>query len=154
MSKFSNADECIKEMDVQFKGTSESAFEGLKAVGQSIVSGAQKNLKKNKTTAFGQLSASGSTYADSVSKTVEAGFTARHAPFVEFGRKSGRMPKIEVLKAWVRRKLRVKEKEVNSVTFAVARKIAREGTRAQPFLRPAYEDVQKKIESIMKKYAK
>ena len=170
---YSNIDECEKQMAVGFATFSTKGFNAMKKVALEILSNAQKNLKKNKTTAFGQLSASGSVYADKVTREVDVGFTAVHAPFVEFGRKAGRMPPLKPLEAWVRRKIRVVSKtktgkvrtnkngevamrktkegdEIESIALAIARKIKHHGTKAQPFLRPAYEAASKKIEEIMK----
>lgn len=154
MSATTNISECIQQMDAGFDLTEKQAFLGLKAVAQKILSESQKEIKKQKITAFGQLINSGSVLAQS--ETVDVGFTATHAPFVEYGRKAGRMPRIEVqgLRAWVHRKLRIPEKELDSVTWAVARKIAREGTKPQPFLMPAYEKVKGMIPEIMKKFVK
>ena len=44
------------------------------------------------------------------------------------GRKPGKFPPMEPIRAWVRRKLNVEESEVDGVAFVIARKIAREGT--------------------------
>lgn len=154
MSATTNISECIQEMNVGFDATEKQAFAGLKSVAQRILSEAQKSIKKQRITAFGQLINSGSVIVEG--DKVDVGFTAQHAPFVEYGRKAGRMPKIEVqgLRAWVHRKLRIPEKELDVVTFAVARKIAREGTKPQPFLMPAYEKVKEMIPEIMKKFVK
>ena len=57
-----------------------------------------------------------------------------YAPFVEKGRKPGRMPPIEPLRLWSARKLGDPD-----AAFLVARKIAAKGTPAQPFLEPAHD---------------
>lgn len=152
MSATANISECIQEMNVGFDATEKQALRGLKAVAQRILSEAQQSIKKQRITAFGQLINSGSVIVEG--DKVDVGFTAKHAPFVEYGRKAGRMPPIQIIKAWARRKLRVSEKEADSVAFSVARKIAREGTKAQPFLMPAYEKAKSMIPEIMKKFVK
>ena len=44
------------------------------------------------------------------------------------GRKPGKFPPVQALRDWVRAKLKVDEKKVNSVAYLVGRKIARHGT--------------------------
>lgn len=56
---------------------------------------------------------------------------------IERGQEPGRWPDLEILKGWVRRKLGVKGSRLRGVTFLVARKIYRKGTKAQPFFEPA-----------------
>jgi len=142
----------MQQMNLGFDATEKQAFAGLKAVASKILAEAKRTIKAKKITAFGQLTNSGSVIVNG--DTVDIGFTAIHAPFVEYGRKAGRMPPIQIIKAWARRKLRVSEKEADSVAFSVARKIAMEGTKAQPFLMPAYEKVKSMIPEIMKKFVK
>ena len=87
------------------------------------------------------------------------GPSTRYGWFVEFGRRPGRMPPVDALIGWVRRhwnpgfigpiprgQLRprraagrnVSRNAIRSRAFALARKIAREGVRAQPFMVPAF----------------
>lgn len=49
--------------------------------------------------------------------------------FLEFGRRPGTMPPLDVIEAWVRRKLNVEDKDVRSVAFLIARKIKEKGTQ-------------------------
>ena len=154
MSAETNISECVQQMNVGFDATEKQTFAGLKSVASKILAEAKRTIKDKKITASGQLWESGSVIVQG--DTVDIGFTADHAPLVEYGRKAGTFKKSEMpsLKAWVRRKLRVKEKELDGVTFLVARKIKREGTKAQPFLMPAYEKVKAMIPEIMKKFVK
>lgn len=151
-----NINEAMKQMDVGFSATKSEVFSGMKDAGAKILALAKMTLKKEKITTFGQLTNSGSTFADKETGIVDVGFTAEHAPFVEFGRKAGAYRKSESgnLRAWVRRKLGVSEERLESVTFLVGRKIRREGTKAQPFLLPAYKEIEGKIEEIIKKHVK
>ena len=50
-----------------------------------------------------------------------------YAPVVEYGRKPGKFPPVDVIKKWVIRKLQVPEEEVDSVAFLVGRHIATHG---------------------------
>lgn len=87
---------------------------------------------------------------------------------VEFGRRPGmKQPPIDALLGWVRRKrltgsYSVKTKrrigsrasqdaEDRSVAFLVARKIAKHGTPARPFLFPSYEEERPKFLSRLRK---
>ena len=63
------------------------------------------------------------------------GVTASQQPYaliVEIGRQPGKMPPHEPIVAWVRAKLGVDDDQADSVAFLIRRKIAREGTAAQP----------------------
>ena len=61
------------------------------------------------------------------------------------------MPPPKILTAWVRKKLRIrKEKQAASVAFLIARKIAKKGTKAQPFFSPAVASQQKVIYNEIK----
>ena len=48
--------------------------------------------------------------------------------FLEFGRRPGTMPPVDVIEEWVLRKLNVAPEESRSVAFAIATKIKNEGT--------------------------
>ena len=74
--------------------------------------------------------------------------------YVEEGRKPGRMPPVEPLADWARQKLRVGSKEARGVGFLVARKIAREGTRPQPFMQPALDAGVKMLQMNLKRMIK
>jgi len=48
--------------------------------------------------------------------------------FLEFGRRPGKFPPIDVIQAWVERKLNVEPDKSRGVAFVIARKIAEQGT--------------------------
>lgn len=48
--------------------------------------------------------------------------------FLEFGRRPGDPPPFDVIQGWVERKLNVPAEEVDSVAWAIVKKIAKEGT--------------------------
>lgn len=61
--------------------------------------------------------------------------TARHAVFVERGRRAGaRMPPVAALRPWVEQVLGVPSDRSQGVAYAVARNISRRGIRARPTL--------------------
>lgn len=66
------------------------------------------------------------------------GTNAPHAKWIEKGRGPGFPPLAPIL-YWVQRKLGIRDKTAKSVAFLIARKIARVGFKAQPFLGPAYD---------------
>lgn len=129
--------------------------EALSKGAMSIISEAQHNLRMNGTNTTGLLSNSGR--AEKLgSCDYQAGFFSElqgrgYAEYVENGRKAGKMPPPKILTAWVRKKLRIrKEKQAASVAFLIARKIAKKGTKAQPFFGPAVASQQKVIYNEIK----
>lgn len=66
--------------------------------------------------------------------------------YVENGRKAGKFPPVDAIKKWITIKPvipRGKNGKVpteNQLTYLIGRKIAREGTRANPFLAPTIRD--------------
>lgn len=72
---------------------------------------------------------------------VEWGYTAPHAPYVEFGTPP-HWPPIEPLLGWARRVL-----GDESAAYAVQRAIAENGTDPQPFFRPGIETMVRQLDS-------
>lgn len=145
------------------KDTDEAAMKGLQAVGLEMVAEAKMNLKRNRTTNTGALSASGKVQKADDGEGVDAGFFSEqsqhgYAAAVEYGRGPTQQPSEDgislrqSLRAWVRRKLNLQGKELENATFLIARKIHREGTKPQPFFTPAVEKVKEKTDEIMSKY--
>lgn len=79
------------------------AKDGLKRFGMRIVAKAQRNIEKGTNIATGLLRNSGRTVVQP-DGTVDAGFYAAYAAFVEEGRASGKMPPIDVIYAWIEKK--------------------------------------------------
>ena len=75
------------------------------------------------------------------------GSYAEHGASLEKGSKP-HWPNIESLGLWVRRKLRVATKDLQNVTFLIARAISKRGTKAQPYLEPAFKDSQDEIKGF------
>jgi|GEM_PF-3030292 len=111
----------------------------LLRVAHAIRSRAIDNLANHHTNFSNQLSLSITV----VEKDghVFVGSDLPYAPCVEFGALP-HMPPVKPLKYWVRLKLGVPRGEANSVAWAVAMKIKKEGTPPQPFLRPAIDSVE------------
>lgn len=120
-----------------------SARKGLATAGMQIVADAQQNLRRNRTNNTGLLSQSGKVQVTDGGDAVEAGFfspsQSGYAEYVENGRRAGKMPPVKMLEEWAYKKLRVAREQARSVGYLIARKIAKKGTRPQPFMRPAVE---------------
>lgn len=128
---------------------------GLRKAGMDIIADAKANLRNNGSVVTGMLRASGRVQAvDGDPDSIDVGFFGNdtaggYAYFVEFGRRSGKMPPIKMLMEWARKKLRLDEKEAKSAGFLIARKIAKQGTKPHPFFGPAVEKNKKAIEDAV-----
>ncbi len=156
-----------------------AADAALQSVGLEIIAEAKENLKRNKTSAQGKLSASGKVQKDK-DGGVDAGFFSAegeqgYAAAVEYGRgptKKASPDGITLktsLKAWILKKLtnptgganamdsaavfmkKSREEVIDTVAFLIARKIHRKGTKAQPFFVPAVKKFEDKIDKYIKK---
>lgn len=110
----------------------------LLRIAHQIRARAIRNIIDNGTTFSGDLARS-ITVVDKPG-VVLVGSDLPYAPHVEFGTLP-HMPPVKPFEEWVRLKLGVDKKEANSVAWAVAMKIKREGTPPQPFFRPAIDSV-------------
>lgn len=149
----------------------------LQSVGLEIIAEAKENLKRNRTTNTGVLSSSGKVQKDR-DGSIDVGFFSKegeqgYAAAVEYGRGPTKKASVDgitlkdSLRAWVKRKLGGRamrsasvfsgmkyEDYIDSITFLIARKIHREGTKAQPFFVPAVKKYEAKIQQIVDKYIK
>ena len=132
----------------------------LDAVAINIQRMAIANLNRNGTNNFGNLSNS-----IFITRTISGGRRVAtetgYGLYIEFGTRPGHFPPVEALTGqrealdqWVERKLRVNKKEAPGIAFAVARKIFHKGTKAQPFLRPAFEKEKRRIFTELQKRMK
>ncbi len=113
--------------------------------------GEAKKTQGNGSVATGMLRNSGSVRPQA-DGTVDAGFYADYAQWVEYGRKAGGMPPVKLIAEWVRKRhISSDESEIESIAFAIARNIAANGTKAKPFLTPSYEENKSRIDEIMQK---
>ncbi len=99
----------------------------------------------------GLLKKSGHVEREYLRKRIE--YDALYAVFVEFGTRPHHLPVKAInedLTRWCRLVLGLSEKEANAAAWAIAKKIAREGTEAQPFLRPSIDFAKVKATSIIK----
>ncbi len=73
-----------------------------------------------------------------------------YAAYVEFGT-SPHFPPPDALIGWAKRTMGLKDDEAKKVGWAIARKIAREGTPSQPFMKPATDYVIPKVAEIIRR---
>lgn len=144
-----------------------ASVDGLKQFGARIVVQAQEFLDHNGQRATSKLIGSGRTVVQP-DNTVDAGFYTAYAEYVEYGRRSGRMPPVEAIEQNLIRKGRRVEKEGKSAlksasvfsgksvtelahesAWAIAKSIAKKGTKPHPFLKPAYDMYRPKIGQFM-----
>lgn len=117
---------------------SENVSEELvREVAEFIDAKAIENLNKNGTIDTGNIARSRNL--DFLGKEARIEFTAPHADFIEYGTLP-HTPPIEPIRSWAKRKLGVSENEVDNVAWGIVNKIKKEGTEAQPFIRPAIDE--------------
>ena len=140
------------------------AHDGLREFGMQIVAKAKDILHANGNIASGLLRNSGRT-VEQPDGTIDAGFYATYAYWVEYGRKAGGMPPVDVIFQWVKRKHRIskynalraasrmtgksQDELARQEAWAIATWIKRHGTKAHPFLKPAYEQYRWNINKFM-----
>jgi hypothetical protein len=132
-----------------------AAVDALQAEGWNIISEAVSNIRQKRIWNTGLLAQSGKSEKNLSRQEVSVGFfgtenKSGYAEFVENGRRAGKFPPVGVdrdnpknasdIAQWVHKKLRMPYgKELNTVAFLIARKIARQGTEPHPFFKPALE---------------
>jgi hypothetical protein len=133
-----------------------SSHKGLVAYGMRIVARAKEILRDKGNIATGLLRNSGRT-VEQGDGTVDAGFYAAYAAYVEYGRKAGGMPPVDDIYQWIRKK-RIRPSSggkgdmatrQRSLAWAIAKHVKRNGTKAHPFLKPAYEQYRMAIDKFM-----
>lgn len=72
-----------------------------------------------------------------------------YGPDVEYGKKPGPFEITSGFKLWVKRKLEVPDKDVEAVSFAIAKSIEKNGTRAQNMLRDGWDAALPAIDAQM-----
>ena len=141
-----------------------AARKALRTGGMTIVNDAKQNLRENGNIAHGHLRKSGRVQAvEGDADAIDAGFPMTYAYFVEYGRRSGKMPPISTIVEWLRKKASTSrgiknafesaaahskmdtEKYRRSFAFLIARSIGRNGTKPHPFFAPAVEKNKKAV---------
>lgn len=76
-------------------------------------------------------------------KIAVQGPAVRYAEVVEYGRKPGKFPPQAPIMLWVKRVIRPREGELESVTFLIQRKIARKGTKGKFMFKKAEKSIRR-----------
>lgn len=147
------------------KEINKEAQEGLNKVGLQILADSQKNLKDSRSIASGQLINSGKVEPQT-DGTIDVIYSANHAIWIEQGRKAGGMPPIKPILEWIKKKgatdtysIRTRKqtkrgedfyKRALSMAWAIAISIKNNGTKAKPFLFPAFRKNENDMIRIIK----
>ena len=161
--------ELFLKMEYRLEGCEKAGRRGLRKGALKIVNDAKGKLKSNGSVVTGMLRASGKVQAvEGDPDAVGAGFFSQdtkggYAYFVEYGRRAGKMPPVEMLMEWLRKRTskskalrsavnilegRRKKREaaytkddlLRSAAWGLAKHIAKKGTRPHPFFGPAVEE--------------
>ena len=130
-----------------------AVMQGLQEGGLAIIADAKVNLRQNRSVVTGLLRSSGKVEKVS-EEELEVGFfdtqnKEGYAAYVEYGRRSGKLPPIQNLAAWAYKKFHLRDwRAANAMGGAIAHKIAREGSTPHPYFGPA---INKNQETIVKK---
>ena len=142
-------DELLRKMDRLPAEVQRECFKAMQTASLDIIADAKTNLRFNGSVVTGNLRASGKVQKVD-DKTLDVGFFSSdsdkgYASYVEYGRKPGKMPPPDILEAWAYKKFRLSHKEARSAAWALARSIAKKGTKARPFFEPAVESGWRKM---------
>lgn len=124
--------------DKAFKALGET----LKQTSREMLEESRSNLTKGNHNVTSNLYKSGKVKNENEKGIIQysIGYLAKYAYYLEFGRKKGKMPPISSLYKWVVKKgLKDAGKEAMSMAWGVAKNIAKQGSKAHPFLFPAFE---------------
>ena len=143
-------DELLRKMDRLPADVQRECFKAMQTASLDIIADAKGNLRVNGSVVTGNLRASGKVQKVD-DKTLDVGFFSSdardkgYASYVEHGRKPGKMPPPDILEAWAYKKFRLSHKEARSAAWALARSIAKKGTKPHPFFEPAVESGWRKM---------
>ena len=147
-------DELLRKMDKLPAEVQRECFKAMQTASLDIIADAKSNLRVNGSVVTGNLRASGKVQKVD-EKTLDVGFFSSdvenkgYARYVEYGRKPGKMPPpdilADILEAWAYKKFRLSHKDARSAAWALARSIAKKGTKARPYFEPAVESGWRKM---------
>ena len=143
-------DELLRKMDRLPAEVQRKCFKAMQSASLDIIADAKGNLRANGSVVTGNLRASGKVQKVD-EKTLDVGFFSSdvenkgYARYVEYGRKPGKMPPPDILEAWAYKKFRLSHKDARSMAWALARSIAKKGTKARPYFEPAVESGWRKM---------
>ena len=161
--------ELFMNMQRVMGGNLKAARKGLQEAGLAIVADAKDNLRENRSVATGMLRASGKVQkVQGDPDAIDVGFFSKksqgYAFFVEYGRRSGKMPPVDEIFAYLKKtrsahNLKANLRIINArarkpktagdylyqVAWAMAKAIGKRGTRPHPFFAPAVKKNEKKV---------
>lgn len=149
-----------------------AAMRGLEKGAMDIIADAKDNLRSNGSVVTGLLRSSGKVQKVDET-TLDAGFFrdeagAGYAFYVENGRRAGKMPPIDEILAWLKKKHSNRVDPLNAIkaaavftkqsyesllrstAFLIARAIGRNGTQPHPFFAPAVDRNKRRIVTRIK----
>ena len=155
-------------MQRRLDGCTQAGRRGLRKGALKIVNDAKGKLKSNGSVVTGMLRASGKVQkVDGDPDSIDAGFFGKdsqggYAYFVEHGRRAGKMPPVDMLMEWLRKRTSksvalkssvnilngkrrkraekyTKDDLLRSAAWGLAKNIAKKGTQPHPFFGPAVE---------------
>lgn len=145
-----------------------TAMKELQLGAMDIIADAKDNLRRGHNNTTGLLRAAGKVQKSGPC-TMDVGFfdttnrSRGYAEYLEFGRRAGRMPPPDEIEAWLKKKSSNKNKSLSALhaasvftrksveqltrqaAWAIARSIAKSGTKPHPFLGPAVKANMRKI---------
>ena len=160
-------DELLRKMDRLPAEVQRECFKAMQRASLDIIADAKSNLRVNGSVVTGNLRASGKVQKVD-DKTLDVGFFSSdsdkgYASYVEYGRKTGKMPPPDILEAWLKKKhsrsninlhaihaasvLSGKSMEylTRQAAWAIAKGIAKNGTKPCPFFEPAVKSGWRKM---------
>ncbi len=153
----------MKALTKKSREINEAASEGLESVAIDILAESQKTLKENKNIATGKLINSGKIKKNT-DNTIDVEYSAIYAKSVEYGQPAGTKVSVKALVEWIKKKgiadtytmsgrRRARganfEKSALSIAFAIQKSIKAKGTKARPFLFPAFRKFESKVLNII-----
>lgn len=143
-------DQVLQALDKTTPLVKEATMKGLEKGGLDIIADAQGNLRANGSVVTGLLRQSGKVQKVDESN-LDVGFFdttnkgSGYAFYVENGRRAGKLPPVDELIQYAHKKLRLSAQDAISAGWALAKKIAKQGTQPHPFFKPAVERNKEKI---------
>ena len=154
--------ELFVNMQKRLDGCTKEARKGLRKAGLQIIADAKENLRGNHSVVTGQLRASGKVQkVEEDPDSIDVGFFSKggngYALFVEYGRRAGKMPPVDEIMQWLKKKSSVRSGTksamasaaafmgrkvgdyLRSLAWAIAKAISRRGSSPHPFFGPAVE---------------
>jgi len=127
---------------IQFWGgkTLEEVSREVQKATLNTAADAQQNVKDNGSISTSLLINSISSKFDKLRNVGEVIVGAAYGAYLEYGRKAGGFPPLAPLETWIKKKgIETDPKKIKSVAFLIGRSIAANGTKARPYLIPAWK---------------